>query len=86
MSAFENIDGLLENAEPVKLPTDAYLTKSIIVGNGEVPAVSVKGGLAWALPGGEVTTDIRTAFRVAERLDKMFNENNPKYRRKIMRT
>ena len=63
-----------------------YITHSIIVGNGEVPAVQDVKGLVWALPGGETTRDIVTAYRCAERLDAMITPNLRKFRRTLMRT
>lgn len=64
--------------------TEEYLTHSIIVGNGEVPAIRDRHGLAWALPGGETTRDITVAYHTAQRLHEMVTPNLHKFQRRLM--
>lgn len=70
---------LIANAKPF------YITDSIIVGNGEVPAIHTADGICWALPGGKTTTDITVATEFAVQLDKMITPRLHPYKRKIMR-
>lgn len=79
MSSIANISENLENCLP------AYVSDSIIVGNGEVPAVRTRHGVEWVLPGGVHTTSRAEATACATRLDELISYNLHAYRRKLLR-
>lgn len=70
-----------------KVNADAplYITDNIIIGMGEVPAVTTREGIAWRLPGNKITFNRDEAIAVAEQLDRLFKANMHKHRRNVFR-
>lgn len=79
MSSFQQFPDDVSDCKPL------YITDSIIIGNGEVPAIRTANGLKWALPGGKTTSNIVEAVQMAQKLDEMITPLLHQYKRKIMR-
>lgn len=58
--------------------TQFYITDNIIVGKGEVPAVSTPEGVVWILPGGQRTPNKLEAICVAFEIDLIIKNSSKK--------
>lgn len=67
-------------ATPIVPKSSIRQCRSVIVGFGEVPAVTKEGQQGWGLPGRGVTFCVKEATKWAKALDRVIrdNLNNPK--------
>lgn len=61
-----------------------YDTNDCIEGFGEVPAIITEDGVAWVLPGREITHDRAVAQHCAERLNRLVQANIPRFNRSLI--